>query len=124
MEDDNQPYPRCPQCDMFVSHKALNGRHMTTAFFQWGAGRKWLRLAEEEARAGAETAFTTYGIPLAPITSFKYLGQIIMAADDDWPAVVRNLRKSRREWARLTRVLGREGIYARTSGQIYLVVVQ
>ena len=34
MEEWNQPYPRCPQCDMFVSHKALNGRHMNKAFCQ------------------------------------------------------------------------------------------
>ena len=43
---------------------------------------------------------------------------------DDWPAVVSNLRKARRKWARLTRVLSREGVDARTSGQIYLAVVQ
>ena len=32
LEEGNQPYPRCPQCDMFVSHKALNVRHLTTDF--------------------------------------------------------------------------------------------
>ena len=31
LEERNQPYPRCPQCDMLVSNKALNGRHLTTA---------------------------------------------------------------------------------------------
>ena len=45
-------------------------------------------------------------------------------ADDNWPAVVINLRKSRRKWARLKRFLGREGVDARTLGQVYLVVVQ
>ena len=24
----NRPYPLCPKCNMFVSHKALNGRHI------------------------------------------------------------------------------------------------
>ena len=47
-----------------------------------------------------------------------------MADDNDWPAVVRNLQKSRRKWVRLTRILSREGADARTSGQIYLAVVQ
>ena len=32
LEEENQPYPRCTQCDMFVSHKSLNVRHLTTAF--------------------------------------------------------------------------------------------
>ena len=32
LEEGNLPYPRCPQCDMFVSHRALIGRHLTTDF--------------------------------------------------------------------------------------------
>ena len=47
-----------------------------------------------------------------------------MAADDNWPAVVNNLQREQQKWARLTRVLIREGADARTSGQIYLAVVQ
>ena len=35
--------------------------------------------------------FSVYGRPLDVVTSFKYLGQLISAADDDWPEVVRNL---------------------------------
>ena len=96
MEDDNQPYPRCPQCDMFVSHKDLNVLNITTYLFRRGLDIKWRRLAEEEARAGDETVITSYGIPLLPVTSFKYLGQILTAEDDDCPAVIRNLRKARR----------------------------
>ena len=33
----------------------------------------------------------------------------LQEADDNWPALVRNLRKARRKWAQMTRVLGREG---------------
>ena len=42
--------------------------------------RKHHPLAEEEARAGKEMAITSYGIPLAPVTSFKYLGRVLSAA--------------------------------------------
>ena len=31
LEDGNRNYPRCPKCDMFVSHKDLNGRHLNMA---------------------------------------------------------------------------------------------
>ena len=41
--------------------------------------------------------------------AFKYLSRILMATDDDWPAVVGNLGKARRSWGRLSRVLEREG---------------
>ena len=77
LEKGNRPYPRCPKCDMFVLHKALNGRHLTAAFCRRGDERKWRRLAEEEARAGGEGAITAYGILLSPVNSFKYFGRVL-----------------------------------------------
>ena len=58
LEEGNGQYPRRPQCDMFVSHKALNDRQLMPDFYRRGAERKWNFLAEEEARAGAEAVFT------------------------------------------------------------------
>ena len=52
-----------------------------------------------------ESAFQAYGIPLETVTSFKYLGRVLIAADDNWPAVVGNLKKPQKTWARLTRIL-------------------
>ena len=84
--------------------------------------RKWRQL--EEARAGKERALTDYGVLLSHVTSFKYLGQVIAAEDDDWPEVVRNLRRNRQKWAWLNQILSREGADAQTLGHIYLAVVQ
>ena len=108
---------------MFVSHKDLNIRQLTTDFCRQGAERKRRCLAEEEARAGVEASFTAYGISLALVTSFRYLGRVLLADNGDWKVAVRKLQKERRNWARLTRVLSREGADAETSGQIYLTVV-
>ena len=47
-----------------------------------------------------------------------------MALDDDWPEVVQNLQKEHQKWVRMSRVLIREGVYARTSGSIYVAVSQ
>ena len=47
-----------------------------------------------------------------------------MAVDYELPVVVSNLQKARRKWSCLTRVLGREEVDYRTSGHIYLAVVQ
>ena len=92
---------------------------MTTSFCQKGSERKRRCLVDEEARAGDETSFTADGIPLNQFIDFKYLGRIITVTDDDWPAVVSNLRKARQKWARFTGFLGGEGVHARTLGQIY-----
>ena len=120
----NRPYPRCLQYDMFVAQKALNGRNLATEFFRRVAERKGRRLAEDEARTWTEMALIAYGVTLAPIYSFKHLGIVLVAEEDDCPAVVRNLRRARQKWARLTRILSSEGEDARTSGQIYLAVVK
>ena len=47
-----------------------------------------------------------------------------MAADDDWPAVVRNLSRAREVWKRMTRILSREGIELQVSVFFFKAVVQ
>ena len=46
------------------------------------------------------------------------------AGDDDWPAVVGNLVKARKIWARLSRSLSLEGAEKRVSGNLFKAVVQ
>ena len=38
LEEGNQPYPQCPKCDMFVSHKSINGRNLVTDLLPKGKG--------------------------------------------------------------------------------------
>ena len=80
--------------------------------------RKWRRLAGEEARAGTERELTAYGFPLSQVTSFKYLEKFLTAEDDEWPAVVRNLRRTRKKWERLNPIFSREGADSWTMGHI------
>ena len=70
---------------MFVSHKALNGWHLATNFYRQGKEREWRQLAEKEAQEGTATDITSYGMTLSPVTSFKYLGRVLYASDNDWP---------------------------------------
>ena len=41
------------------------------------------------------------------LTEFRYLGRILTATGDDWPAVAGNIKKARRSWGRLAKVLVR-----------------
>ena len=34
LEEGNQPYLRCPKCDMFLLHKDPNVRNLATEFFR------------------------------------------------------------------------------------------
>ena len=61
----------------------------------------------EEAEAGAVVALTAYVRPLTVVSSFKYLGRVLVASDNDYPTVIRKLRRSRHKWAILSQVFGR-----------------
>ena len=65
------------------------------------------KLEEIETRENLEQSFEAYGVPIELVSEFRYLGRILRATDDDWPAVVENLWKARRSWERLSRVLSR-----------------
>ena len=46
LEEGNLPLPRLPRCDLQVSRKALNKRHLGTSQCRTGTERKRRRLAE------------------------------------------------------------------------------
>ena len=53
------------------------------------------RLAAEEEREVTTRGFSTYGHPLEMVTYFRYLGQVILVADNDWSEVARYLSRAR-----------------------------
>ena len=83
LEEGNLPHPRCPQCDMLVPWRSLNGRHKSIAMCRSGAEKKRRQLAEAEVRDSADMGFEVYGEQLQTVTSFKYLGRILTEGDDD-----------------------------------------
>ena len=68
-------------------------------------------------RESTEMAFEVYGKQLKTVPSFKYVGRILTAGGDDWPAVAGNLGKARKSWGQLKRILSREGAYNRVLGK-------
>ena len=53
LEEGNLPLPRCPQCDLRVPRRALNGRHPGTA--QCRAGAETPAPADAEAPAESDS---------------------------------------------------------------------
>ena len=70
LEEGNLPLPRCPQCKLQVSRKALNGRHLGTSQYRTGTERKRRRLAEAEMRVTSEKAFHAYGVQMMAVKEF------------------------------------------------------
>ena len=109
---------------MLVPRKALNGTQRRTAQCIRGVERRRRRLAEEEGREVTVRNFSAYGRPLGMVTSFKYLGRVILATDDDWMAVLRNLAWEKTVWRRMLRILSREGATPWVSGLFFKAVIQ
>ena len=124
LEEGNLPLQKGPRCDLQVSRKALNGRHLETSQCRMGTERKRQRLAEAEMRVTLEKAFHAYGIQMRAVTEFKYLGRVLTNTDDDWSEVAGNIRKERANWGRLARILGREGADPKVSRSFYTAVTQ
>ena len=55
---------------------------------------------------------------------FKYLGRVLLAADDNWPAVIRNLEKVWEVCQRMSRILSREGSRPQVSIFFLKAIVQ
>ena len=68
--------------------------------------------------------FRAYGQPMEAVADFRYLGRLLTAMDDDWPAVAGNIQKARRSWGRLEKILGREGADPKVSRTFYIAVTQ
>ena len=54
-----------------------------TAKYAKGVNQKRHSLATEAMRVSTEQVFREYVCPLTLVSSFKYLGRVLMASDDD-----------------------------------------
>ena len=109
-----------------VPQKALNGTHRRTEQCTWGVEQKRRRLAAEEESEVNVRSFSAYGRPLEMSTSYKYLGQVISAADYNWLAGGGEefFPGQGRFGVGLSRILSREGSAPRVSEFFFNAVVQ
>ena len=80
-------------------------------------------MAEEDKEVTVR-AFSAYGRPLEMVNSFKYRGGVILAMDDNWMVVVRNLAQGKTVWRRISRIFSREGATPWVSGLFFKAVIQ
>ena len=59
--------------------------------------RKWHIMVVDYIQEITEREFRSYDRSLNSVPSFKYLGRILTYSDNDWPVVVRNLRKAHKK---------------------------
>ena len=83
---------------------------------QEGGGEEVKAFGGRGGKVGDLREFSAYGLTLEMVLSFKYLGRVLLAVDDHWPAVIQNLKKARAVWRQMPRILIREGARPRVYG--------
>jgi RNA polymerase-binding transcription factor DksA len=119
--DEEGELPRCPRCGLFGNHGRTH--HLSAGCID-GKIRKDRRDMKRVQRQAQKVRFTIGDEEIETVHHFKYLGRITSDDDDDLPAVRDNLKKARMRWARVSKILKREGATAKSMGKFYLAVVQ
>ena len=114
--------PKCERCGHQVSLLAIG--HRNTKNCQEGYERRVQHKAAVDAARTLEQTFTAYGEELERVEVFKYLGRLLAYDDNDAQAVRASLKKARKCWGRISRVLRAENASPRVCGMFYKATVQ
>ena len=120
----DEQYPRCGLCGMQTNPDVLGRGHEETALCRQGQERRTQYAAVAAATKALDIRFTAYGDELERVETFKYLGRLMTHDDNDAQAVKVNLRKARKCWGRVSRVLRSENATSRVCGMFYKATVQ
>ena len=115
-------YPRCEGCAHQVSPLAT--RHRESKNCREGTERRVQHEAAANSARALQQQFTAYGEPLERVEVFKYLGRLMAYDDNDAQAINTQLKKARKSWARISRVLRAENASPRVCGMFYKATVQ
>ena len=118
---DGVSLPKCSLCKMH--HKNMD-KHMNTDICKTLQGR---RINEEKERLQAEAEdvnFFVNGIEIERVTHFNYLGRRVDQDDSDSNCIQTNIRKARKQWSSISKLLKREGANAVIMTRFYRTIVQ
>ena len=54
----------------------------------WGVSKTDMRLVVEEIKEWIGRIFSAYGTPLTAVSSFRYLGRMLLSSNDNWVAEI------------------------------------
>ena len=66
--------------------------------------------------AALQHTFMAYNDELRRVEQFKYLGRVMSMGDNDVPVMRHNLKKARKTWGRLRKVLEKEEVSSKVAG--------
>ena len=95
----------CPLCQIQVPNLP---RHRGMLLCKKAAEQAQKRAQVEANKQAVKVVFKIGDKPIENVSSFKYLGRILAANDDDLPDMVSNVRRARQRWGQISRLLMRD----------------
>ena len=117
-------YPQCHRCGMQTNPTAFCSTHYSSNLCLNGTIGKTQREATAASVRSLDVTFTAYGDELERVEVFKYLGRLMSMDDNDIQAVRSNMRKARKVFARLSRLLRMDNATPRACGMFYKATIQ
>ena len=127
IQEGPEPLPRCDHCGMhmlaarMIRHRRMSRRNNATEMHLG-----WRDV--EMAKRCEEMDFILYGREggklVEKVVTFKYLGWPLDQTDDGWLLVRLDIKRERKVWGRLGKILRREGPVPRVLEMFCRVVIQ
>lgn len=112
---------QCKLCGMFLKDVE---KHQKTKECTIGRERRECEHLQDKQAMADGVVFNVYRKELERVHEFKYLGRILQEDDDDTACIKNNIKKARKQWNAIAKILKREGANAPTIDKFYLTVVQ
>ena len=122
MEEHPNSLSRCEQCRSQVQARQINNRHYELEKCKQLEEMSLRRETLHRCFKASSFLFQINAYTLPPSEAFPYLGRTIAYNNINWSAVYLNLRKSKRRWVMIVRVLERTGATVRDRQEMYKVV--
>ena len=118
--DDDGLLPKCPKCKM---HNGNMEKHIESATCRRLAVRRQNEVLQDQQATAGNVKFYIKGKEIERVKEFEYLGRIISDNDDDTKCIDNAIKKARRQWNCIGKMLKREGANAETMAKFYITIV-
>ena len=124
LEEHPNPIPRYERCGIQVPEGRINNRHYVSDKCKQGEERRIRCKTLQRCFEASKVLFQINTDTLPLLEDFPYLGWTIAYNNSDWEEVYQNLRKVRRWWEMVERVLERTGATVWSQGAMYKSLAQ
>jgi hypothetical protein len=115
-------HPRCPHCEMQVDPQYPE--HINMKECRAGMERCHQQDMAVQSALDLRKQFMVDGNVLEKVEVYRYLGRLLLQADNDIQAVRSQLLKAQETWTRVGQVLRTENAPPRTSAKFYQAIMQ